>query len=139
MKKMMVIFCLAVVLISSGCMQRRATGEVEVVDYHKGTQGLVMNFIKNLPPDEIWEGSEFIIGLELRNLGANKISNAVIKVTGFDLEYTEPKKEEEKTFSLEGRSPGYPEGDYQRFFSLEQLSNLPGAKYVTRRLSVLLN
>ncbi|MBW2993749.1 hypothetical protein KY317_04205 [Candidatus Woesearchaeota archaeon] len=111
MKKLIMFACLVIVLVSSGCMQRRATGPIEIIDYHKGTSGLVMNFIKGLPPDEIWKENEFVIGLELRNLGAEDIKNSVVRITGFDPDYIEM-MEKEKVITLAGKSPGYPEGDY---------------------------
>ncbi len=129
MKKIILFFCLVIVLISAGCMQRGADGTVEVIDYHKGTQGLVMNFIKELPPDEIWEGNEFVIGLELRNIGAKKIENGIVKITGFDLEHTEV-KEKEKFVSLEGKSPGYPEGDYMIMNFFEKNKDVPSRGFV---------
>ena len=129
MKKIIIFVCLVIVLTSAGCMQRGATGSVEVIDYHKGTQGLVMNFIKELPPDEIWEDNEFIIGLELRNIGAKKIKDGVVKITGFDSKYTDV-KEKEKNISLEGRSPGYPEGDYMIMNFLEKNQGVPSRGFV---------
>ena len=111
MKKIIICICFVIVLISAGCIQRRTTETIEVVEYHKGTDGLVMKFIKGLPPDEIWKENEFVIGLELRNLGAEDIKNGIVRISGFNPEFVEI-EENEKVLNLMGKSPGYPSGDY---------------------------
>lgn len=111
MKKIIFVMVLVILLISVGCVPRRMVpvGEEE---YHKGTRGLVVEFIKNMPPKEVWEGNEFIIGLELRNEGAYNIEDGIVKVSGFDPRYIEPDINEKVIEFLAGKSPGYPEGDF---------------------------
>ena len=68
--------------------------------------------INDLPPDEIWENSDFIIGLELKNKGPFSITEGLILVSGFDPEYITI-EENRIQFELQGKSPAYPEGDYK--------------------------
>jgi len=110
-KEILAIAVLVVVLISAGCGMRREPVVGEIV-YHEGTEGLDVNLIKNLPPDKVWKGNEFIIGLELRNKGAYNIEDGIVKISGFDPRYIEPDEEEQVIEFLAGKSPGYPEGDY---------------------------
>ena len=73
-KKTILFMAILILLFSLGC--RRQSGiDPGVIEYHKGTDGLKMEFVKNLPPDEIIEGNEFVIGLELRNKGAADIES----------------------------------------------------------------
>ena len=114
MKKIFISILLILVLISLGC-KRFTTPDIEepeVIEYHKGTQGLEMSLIKNLPPGEIIEGGEFVIGLELRNKGAYDIKDGRISIYGFEDGYVaifQP----DMYFNIEGKKPGFPEGGYE--------------------------
>ncbi|MBW2965552.1 hypothetical protein KY342_00445 [Candidatus Woesearchaeota archaeon] len=115
MRKEILIGMIVLLIICSGCdLIRRDTGKAEPrkVEYHKGTEGLVLSLLKGNPPEKIWKESEFLIGVELRNKGAYDIEEAVIKLHGFNPRYVVPSESEERIGILHGRSPGYPEGDY---------------------------
>ncbi len=109
--KIFVVVILIVVLISAGCGLRKEPVVGEII-YHEGKEGLEVNIIKNLPPEEVWKENEFIIGLELRNKGAYNIEDGVVKISGFDPRYIESEEDEQTIEFLAGKSPGYPEGDY---------------------------
>jgi len=113
MKKMILILLLIAAVACAGCKQTTPKLEPEYTDYHKGTDGLVMNFINGLPPDEIIEGSSFVIGVELKNKGAYDIKGCTILLYGFEGgEYL--KKENPEIFvDIEGKKPGFPEGGYE--------------------------
>jgi hypothetical protein len=112
MKKTIIILLTIVVLLSFGCRRTTPGLEPEVIEYHKGTQGLEINFIENVPPDEIIEGSEFAIGVELRNKGAYDIEDGRLLIYGFEEGYVSITPREIE-FDIEGRSPGFPEGGYE--------------------------
>lgn len=111
-KEAVVIIMLGILLISAGCASLRQGTAVKETDYHTGTDGLVMNLIKNLPPDNIWKGNDFVIGLELRNKGAHDIEDGIVRISGFDPRYIMPAEDEQTIESLAGKGYGYPEGDY---------------------------
>jgi len=109
MKK--IILLMIVLVIISGC--RKQTGiDVEVIEYHKGVDGVEMKFVENLPPREIIERSNFVIGVELRNKGAYDVEAGRITVYGFEGGYTSIDVPE-IDFDIEGKKPGFPEGGYE--------------------------
>ncbi|MBD3354629.1 hypothetical protein GF361_01430 [Candidatus Woesearchaeota archaeon] len=112
MKKILILLVIGFLILVTGCGRTTPNLEPELIEYHKGTQGLEMNFVRNLPPDEISEGSEFIIGLELRNKGAYDIENGEISVSGYDQSKIQI-NEHGKYFNIEGKKPGFPEGGYE--------------------------
>ena len=110
MKRYLVLI-LIIVLI--GCKPRE---EQVKEDFYKGTQGIVMNFIRNAPPSKFYatSGSVLPIKIELRNRGATT-ANGKIKLTGFDTEYlsTSTKTTTPINFEVNGRSSLNPEGGYE--------------------------
>jgi hypothetical protein len=109
MKKIILIIGLLVLLLFSfGCIRKSSTGP-EVIVYHTGTKGLEINLLKNLPPDEIWKGNAFVIGVELINSGAYDIEEGKLTIN-YDTKYTEI-IEPQRTFELKGKQQGYPDGE----------------------------
>jgi len=127
--KILLIIILTIVLFSIGCVRRPPGLEPEVIEYHKGTKGLEMSFIKNAPPAEVWEGNEFAIGLELENKGAYPIEEGYIVISGFIPDYIEVTPLEQ-TIDLQGKSPGYPEGDYKIINFQAKSFNIPQGSYL---------
>ena len=111
MKFKLISFTLILILIV-GCGNNDENELPDIPDYHSGTEGLSMKFLTNLPPNEIWENSDFIIGLELQNKGPSPIDDGIIVVTGFDPDYI-MLNQDESAFELEERGPSYPEGGYK--------------------------
>lgn len=107
----MLVLIISVLVFSAGCRRQVSTGP-DAVEYHSGTEGLEMEFVRNLPPDEIAEGSEFVIGLELRNQGAYDIESGRILVYGFEIGYNSL-EQQKKEFDIEGKKPGFPKGGYE--------------------------
>jgi len=112
MKKTLLLLLIVIVLFNFGCKKTTPNLEPELIEYHKGTQALTINFVENLPPDEITEESEFMIGLELRNKGSYDIESGEILISGYDkseIQINEPNK----YFSIDGKKPGFPQGGYE--------------------------
>src|SRR3989338_2258133 len=83
------IMILIVVLFILGCTgQNKDSGPITDVDIYKGTEGLVMKFLENAPPDEIFEESLFGAGIELENRGAFNIENGYLSL-GLEKDYME--------------------------------------------------
>lgn len=81
-KNLLPIFFVMSLLIMSGCSKGNSDNEVTVVDVHKGSDGVMFDFIKNMPPDKIYAGQEYQIGVKLTNKGAYDVKNGIVKITG---------------------------------------------------------
>ena len=85
--------------------------------YHKGTQGITINFIKNAPPDRVYERDNLDISIEVKNQGAYPEGNKVkgkIELSGFDPNSIKGSWDGGNSMpaDLEGRSQYNPEGGY---------------------------
>ena len=114
MKKIIVCLLLIGILLSLGCnrLKRPDIDYPVSVDYHKGTKGLVIEKVDNLPPDEIMEGSDFVIGVELKNKGAVDIQEAIVTLYGFEGGYVSINNPQYYV-DIPGSQPGFPEGGYE--------------------------
>ena len=110
--KIKILIILIIVLFSLGCTSVTPKIEPEAIDYHKGFIGLKADTAKNLPPKEIMQGNDFVIGLELENKGAFDISEGRIYVYGFEQGYVAI-NQPIVYFDVEGKKPGFPEGGYE--------------------------
>lgn len=76
------IFLLIILLFIASCARKEFSPE-----FHTGTEGLKLEFLENSPPDEILyikdSPSQFLIGIGLRNKGAEDIDNGFIRVASF--------------------------------------------------------
>jgi hypothetical protein len=115
MKIKILIGIIVILLICASCElvgpRRPGDTEPEVVEYHKGTDGLVLEIREGRPPKKIWPESEFIIEVILRNKGAYDIKSGKVNLHGFNPRYVVPSESKDRIDIMHGRSPGYPEGD----------------------------
>jgi len=113
----------------SACSKKKAV-EKKLEDIRTGTQGIVMNFLPNAPPDKIHVGENpnadntFDVILEVRNKGAypqpneGKSPDGVVILSGYDpniitfnrIEQGEFNYESMKEMALEGKSTINPNG-----------------------------
>jgi hypothetical protein len=116
-------YCLtALVLISlifAGCYKFGPTDKTrgELIkpyeaEFHKGFDGLAMEFVKGQPPSSVWENTEFPITIRIQNRGAYDIFNGRLKITGNLYFAPEPEREISLAFNLEGKSEFNPEGSF---------------------------
>ena len=82
----------------SGCGQQ---GEFNP-EIHKGTQGLIIEVLKNSPPAEIYEGENFKIVTRLINKGAYQINNGILLLT-LEKDFVEVTGSEKINFNLKGK------------------------------------
>ncbi len=129
--KIIVAFMLVIsVLFIFGCKSKNGT-EPQVIEYHKGTDALVMSFVKGAPPDELWQNNEFGIAVELKNKGASSIENGILTFSGHDTGYISITPISQ-SFFLQGKSPSFPEGDYALLtFSAKNINLPPASKEYT--------
>ncbi len=59
------------------------------IDIRLGLSGLTMEFLKNTPPQRIFEGDKFPVVMKVRNSGATDIKNNEVVISlGFEKDYT---------------------------------------------------
>lgn len=69
-KKLSLILLLVGIVFIAGCGKNIEKRPITNVEVRKGTAGITMEFIKNAPPDKVFEEGRFPISLKLKNLGA---------------------------------------------------------------------
>jgi hypothetical protein len=84
----------------------------EIKEYQKGTEGLTINFVSQLTPNEISENSFVDIIFELQNKGFSDITEGIYKIITEE-EYLRIEKKS-GTILLKGKSPYFPEGEIKR-------------------------
>ncbi len=105
MKRMIIILLVFLLVACIPLKQRPNT------DLHTGTQGLVMEFIENAPPDSVYEMNSIPMVLSVKNNGASDIINGYIAV-GVD-KYISLASPPLTSLNLGGRSVYSPEGNVQ--------------------------
>ncbi len=107
MKKL--FFLLLILLV--GCKTDFNLNKSPIESFTVSSEGLVVEKIKNMPPDKIFESEEFKFGLEVINKGSEEIKGAHIYLGGLNPNYFEfDSKELDKKINLESRSKFNPEG-----------------------------
>lgn len=118
--KKAVIIALILLLFISGCSK----DDIKLppkIEYHVGTEGLVLDTLENMPPDRVFQNSEFMIGVEIRNKGAYDVYDGTVIIAGLDPKYMSLEKYQE-SFEIPGKSQSYPEGGYDmRNFKLKNV------------------
>lgn len=104
MKKIIFVF---LVLLLAGCARQRTSYET---DFHKGTSGIELSFLQNMPPTEVFNGSTFQLGIELKNNGAFDVTNGILFISSYDRDYSELSSNIEE-IDLLGKSQYTPAGE----------------------------
>jgi len=118
--KQVIVFIFVLGFIISGCTSFSRDRNASTVDteFHKGTQGLDMQFVKNNPPNLIYDYTgtgtqqEVTVMVELRNKGADDISNGRLSLSGFDKNIIRDISSGDTQFSLDGKSRFNSEGGF---------------------------
>lgn len=83
MKKSVIIllFLIACTQFNTGTDRKEPT-----TGYRTGTQGVLMQFLPNLPPPRIFDRDPFNVVLQIENIGASRIGNGLdrVYISGFD-------------------------------------------------------
>ena len=126
MRKIILIVIIFFLFLSSGCGPKT---EDTNVNYRKGTQGIVMNFMTNMPPAKMYDNMPIELVVEIRNKGAypqpNPLTSWAINVispnakgigtlylSGFDNTIIMGMPKQMSIPKLEGKSPYNPQGGY---------------------------
>jgi hypothetical protein len=125
-KQIFIIIIICIILL--GCKAKTPTTHPTYINYKTGTDGLDVNFIKGQPPDEIWENSEILVGVEIQNKGAYNVERGLLKLT-YDKGYFEMYELPESIKPLEGKGQFYPEGErYIESFTGKNIKEIPIGK-----------
>lgn len=116
MKKLLLSAFLALLFLI-GC-QTEQDVNVDETNYRTGTQGVVMYFLPNAPPDKVYDGDSMEVMVELENRGAypeSDIFRGKLEISGFDPNAIRGQWERGNDIpsTLRGRSRDYPDGGYE--------------------------
>jgi len=109
------------------------------VDYHTGTDGILLNFLKDAPPKETYEGGEFDVQMYMENVGAFDIvgdyaiewilfeDNSIVSKPELQSAISGSYIEKGQVIMLNGKSYVYPEGEGDFFaFDRFKANVIPG-------------
>lgn len=128
--KKIILFTLILVLLLfiSGCNLRTGGQEpFTETEFHRGSNGLVINYLRDLPPREIVELAPFKVGVELQNLGVSDIKKGFLIIGNVQKEYFNILSDEMINFTLQGKGLSNPKGEKKIFtFTLENIKIIKG-------------
>lgn len=110
MKKLILVLGLLVLLV--GCNIQDGGRVPTAVDFRKGYGGLEIESLEGLPPDEMYEGSSFKIGLRLENTGAYDIDRGTIEIAGMDERFVTLGIKKTELEPVPGKSVTNPDGGF---------------------------
>ncbi len=112
MRSIILTFLILLLFFSFGCTQK--TGDS--TDYRKGTQGIVMSFMADMPPAKMYDNMPIDLVVEIKNKGAypqpTGITGLAIYLSGFDDTLIMGMPKQMSIPNLEGKNPYNPEGGY---------------------------
>ncbi|MEE9525497.1 MAG: hypothetical protein V3V78_02715 [Candidatus Woesearchaeota archaeon] len=120
---------LLIIISFAGCKTRPGTeADQGPEDVYKGTKGLEMKFLQNLPPSKLYDTSTLSILLEMENKGASDLSGSKCRLylSGFDDKIIRGlDKSQTCASSLEGKGILNPEGGFATQEFSTDLIDLP--------------
>ncbi len=85
--------------------------DIPTYDFREGTQGISMSIMRGMPPDSMYSGTDFSLGIKVKNMGAyNIVDRAEMKISVPDAEAFKFTDSNTKYFMLEGKSQYLKEG-----------------------------
>jgi len=137
-KKLILILGIVFLLVLAGCKGGSSKGtSITDIDVRKGTDGLIIEFIKNAPPDKVFEDEVFPLAVRLKNEGASNIELGFL-VFGFEKAYIDVEEENEARydFSIDGKSIINLKGD-EEFITVNTQAKQVGAQSETHPSTIL--
>ena len=130
MKKVILLSVFLVFLVGCGLLDGgESSGKIVLADFKKGISGLEIKMLEGLPAKEFFEGSNFKIGLDLRNRGGYDIYGGEIEIAGFDERYVLIKEKKKNLQPIAGKNVGSIDGGfYVEEFQGQALKSLEKAK-----------
>ena len=112
MKKTIIFLILLTFLTSCGVISQ-SKEQIQIPEVHSGTQGIVLEFMEGMPPNEIYQGRHFEIMLNIYNKGAADIKGGMLKIST-EAQQISIEGERDLRFDIEGKSVFNPEGTQTR-------------------------
>jgi hypothetical protein len=125
MRNVILIVTLLIITLSSGCINSSTEPDNE---YRKGTEGIDIRFMENMPPSQVYDNAPIDLVVEVRNKGAypqpNRATGFAILVTpntkrlgtlyldGFENKIIMGMPRQISIPEINGKSPYNPEGEY---------------------------
>jgi hypothetical protein len=110
-KKTAAIAFILIICLLAGC--KKNGNQPSIADYKKGSEGLVLEFLKGAPPDKIYEDSEFSAAVQIRNKGAYEVKNGVL-LLNLESDYADTDNRK-KAIDLPGRDIYNPNGGFETY------------------------
>jgi len=114
-KKEVALVCFVLLaLFLAGCRARQEVEPDATEKIYKGTDGLVMTFLKDNPPDKLWDTSTLDIIVGLANKGTSDLSGTrcALYLSGYDKDIIRGLPQAAQCGLLEPKSSLNPEGSY---------------------------
>jgi hypothetical protein len=103
------LFAVCLIVLLAGCGVRQ-TGQIQEVNVHTGTQGIVAKFLDQNPPPVTYANSATAVSYELDNNGASDVDNGIVSI-GVEDDFVALQGDRVRPFTLAGRSLANPGGD----------------------------
>lgn len=104
-------FILLLIFLTSCNIIQTKKEQIAVPDIHKGTQGIALEFLPNLPPSELYEENYFEVLLKISNKGATDAQRGML-VIGTEEQQIDLDADPDYRFDLKGKSIFNPEGTH---------------------------
>ena len=142
-KKLLLTASVLFLLALAGCQGNGNKNPITDVDIRNGFDGLTLEFLKNAPPDNIFEGGDgnemsiFPISVNLKNKGASDIEKGIL-VFSFEKAYIDAVKESDanRPFDIKGKSIYNPNGD-EEIIAINAHAKRIGAQSETHTSNIL--
>ena len=87
-----IIISLFFLMGQTGC-QTSSTKSTGTSESYTGTEGLSLKFIDGMPPDNVWKGSEFEVGIDVQNKGLANVKEGSVCFGSFSVKvFKQPDK-----------------------------------------------
>ncbi len=73
-----------VLLVSCGSQSNTKTLTTRNIDFHQGTEGIIINFLLNSPPSRVFQNQNVVIHVQAENRGAYDSEYARLFISGFE-------------------------------------------------------
>jgi hypothetical protein len=116
---MHIIILLIVISILSGCKGSSGNpkqGAINQIDYHTGSQGIVLRFLPGSPPTSLYKGDPLSVVVEYSNKGAFDVNGGQLYISGYDNNYVTFTPDYTLSLSAKGKSEFNPLGDLSNTF-----------------------
>lgn len=108
---MTILLLISLTGCQGGFFKGRGPGQLQTYDFRQGTEGIAMQFMEGMPPERLYVGTPFSLGLRIKNRGAYSITDrAQVRIippaSAFSFDEGDTKQ-----FALQGRSLYAEEGE----------------------------